>query len=131
MAMRTTYTCTSCSFSVEDWDEGNPYIVGPRGWRYHFYHPGREQQMDAIILKVLGYMPDEAEKQAFLEMNSGDETTFLCESCAAVSRIDATRDRLACKKCRSPRIKPTHELEDVACPKCKDGVLKGEPSGIS
>ena len=131
MAMRITYTCTECAFSVDDWDDGNPYIQGARGRRYHFYHPSREEQMDAIIRKVLGHTPDEEEKKAFLEKNCGNESTYLCGECAAVSRRDAERDRLMCRKCRSANIRLTNELEGTACPKCKKGTLKGKPSAIS
>jgi hypothetical protein len=116
---------------VDDWDDGHPYIRGLRGRRHYFYHPCTEKEVDAIILKVLGYAPDENEKNAFLEKRCGNESIYLCEACTAVSRRDPDRDRLVCRKCKSTSLRDTHELEGVICPKCKKGTLKGEPTAVS
>ena len=44
MAAQITFRCSKCGFSVESWDDGNPYIEGPDGKRHQFYHPGEDGQ---------------------------------------------------------------------------------------
>jgi len=50
MAACIQFTCSSCGFSVQAWDEGNPYIQFP-GLRkpHYFYHPSGERMVLARL----------------------------------------------------------------------------------
>jgi DNA-directed RNA polymerase subunit RPC12/RpoP len=136
MAQQNTYTCDACGYSLESWDEGNPYIRGPyiggpRAKRYYFYHPGETQQICKILETILGYTPSDAEVEEYLENHAGNEHDFICYDCMAVFKIDPETDKKRCRKCRSTRVVDLCELAGKPCPKCGGALTVTECTAIS
>ena len=62
----------------------------------------------------------------------GNESEFLCSSCAEVNRIDPKRDPMKCKKCGASSLRAVSGLAKTECPKCRQGRFdEGSFAGIS
>jgi len=101
MAECIRFTCSSCGFSIEAWDEGDPFYLDENGNKVYVYHPSPD--------RILAIANDES---------------FLCLDCGKQVKIDSRREQKACPKCKSTRVVDTYQLEGVECPKCRKGHFK-------
>lgn len=132
MAACITFTCQSCSFSVDNWDDGNPYVESPDGKRHYFHHPGEEEQLEKIVGGILGHFPSRDEIKMVLTTSGGNESTYLCTGCLKLSQRDPARDKITCRHCDCGDLIETGSLAGRSCPSCKSGVLdQGEMTAIS
>lgn len=132
MAACITSTCQSCGFSVENWDDGNPYVESPDGKRHYFYHPGEEEQLEGIMGGILGHFPSRDEINEVLKTSSGNESTYLCTGCLKLSQRDPERDEVTCQHCGCGDLVETGKLGGRPCPSCKSGKMdQGEMKAIS
>ncbi len=132
MAAQITFTCTSCGFSVESWDDGNPYIEGPDGKRHHFYHPCEDQQIRKIVSKIIAHSPDENEIEEMLRLHAGNESDYICLECLKFCKRDGLKDELRCSSCRSASIVNPSALGGQACPSCHKGAFdEGRMTSVS
>jgi hypothetical protein len=131
MAARYEFTCDRCGFSVEAWDDGNPYIEYPKGKRHHFYHPGEDEQIKEITRTIVGHEPTRQECDNILKKYGGNESDFICRSCLKIDQYDESKDPLVCKHCGGESIERTFDLAGKKCLKC-DGIFsEGEFTAIS
>ena len=98
MAACIRFTCTSCGFSIDAWDEGNPFYIDEKGKKVYVYHPSEDRAL-AI----------------------GNDEPHLCLDCGKEVKIDSRLEQKACPKCKSTRVVDTYELDGVECPNCKKG----------
>jgi hypothetical protein len=132
MAQCTKFTCDRCGFSVDWWDDGNRYLEWPTGMRQYLYHPRDISETDRIMNLIYGRAPTWDEYKRAFELYGGNESGFLCFSCAEVNRIDSKRDPMKCKKCGDISLRDVCELTKTECPKCRQGRFdEGSLVGIS
>ena len=132
MAACISFTCQTCGFSVEHWDDGNPYVESPDGKRHHFHHPHGEEQLEKIVGGILGHFPSRDEIEKVLRTSSGNESTYLCTRCIKFSRRDPDRDKIICRHCGCGELVETGKLGGLPCPSCRSGVFdQGEMTAIS
>ena len=131
MAMSLRYTCDQCGFSLEGWDDGNPYIEFPPGQRHFFYHPGGEAELREIAVQIAGHVPSEAEFQEILREKAGNAPDHICRDCGEISKVDPERNGRICPNCNSARIEDVYGLEGKKCVKCSGRFAKGIMAAIS
>ena len=106
MAECIRFTCDSCGFSIDAWDDGNPFYVNHEGKKVYVYHPSSDRRF-AIA----------------------NDVPHLCLACGKQVKIDSRLETKACTKCRSSNVVETYRLEGVECSKCKKGHFR-EQEGI-
>jgi hypothetical protein len=132
MAQCANFTCDRCGFSVDWWDDGGRYLEWPAGNRNYLYHPGDISETERIMNLIYGRSPTQDEYERAFELYGGNESEFICLSCAEVNRIDPNRDPMNCKKCGADTLRDARELARTECPKCRQGNFEdGWPPGIS
>jgi hypothetical protein len=133
MAACYTFVCSYCRYSIEAWDDGNPYFLSDKGRRQYFYHPGGEEQLKEYVSQSDGKDLTGDELNKFLEKRTGNMSEMLCLDCGRKFRRDLERQKAVCpsRTCKSANIIDTWELEDKQCPKCKQGQFKGSFSAMS
>jgi hypothetical protein len=81
---------------------------------------------------IYGRAPTRDEYERAFQLYGGNESGFLCLSCAEVNRIDSKRDPMKCKKCEAETLQHVRELAETECPKCRQGRFDdGSLAGIS
>ncbi len=100
MASAQLFVCSACSFSIQDWDEGNPFYIDSDGIKRYAYHPSRER-----------------------DLCTGNDPSCVCLDCGAEFKAPSTGSH-TCPSCQSVTTTDTHDLEGKTCPKCKDGIFK-------
>jgi hypothetical protein len=131
MSARYTFTCNLCDFSLDAWDDGNPYIEYPTGTRQYIYHPGESQKIAEIAEAILGREPTEDDCSTILQKYAGNEPDHICRACHKVIRIDREKDPCACHECGAEAVELVEELGGKRCVHC-DGVFSdGRHSAIS
>lgn len=81
---------------------------------------------------IYGRSPTPDEYKRAFELYGGNESEFLCLSCAEVNRIDSERDPMECKKCGASSLQDVSKLAKTECPKCRQGRFgDGSLAGIS
>ena len=133
MAACFTFVCSHCGYSIEAWDDGNPYFLSDKGRHQYFYHPGGEEQLMEYVSQSEGKDLTGAALQKFLENRTGNMTDMICLDCGRKFRRDLDKQKALCpsRRCKSANISDTCELEGKPCPTCKQGRFKGEMTGIS
>ena len=132
MAARLTFRCLGCGFSVDSWDDGNPYIEDRQGKRHHFYHPCEDMQIREIVGRILGRKPKQGEIDEMVKLHSGNESNFICTDCLKIMPKDPKKDALVCDHCQGQRLVRTHALAGTPCPACKVGRFgRGDMTAIS
>src|SRR5260370_40862000 len=99
MAQCIKFICDRCGFSVDRWDDGNRYLEWPAGTRNYLYHPGDISETERIMNLIYGRSPTQDEYERAHALYGGNESEFLCLSCAGVSGIDPKRDTMKCTEC--------------------------------
>ena len=100
MAMATHYCCSSCSFTIVAWSDGNPYYVDERGEKSYAYHP--DVKHDLCI---------------------GNDVPNICLTCAGQVKVDSRFPSRTCPQCAKPTLVELTELDGTQCPKCKSGIF--------
>ena len=131
MASSFVFTCDRCGYSIEAWDEGNPYIEFPAGNRHFFYHPGEMEEIRNITRKIIGREPTREDCDSALKQFSGNETDYICRTCQMESRFDPRKDPHACKHCGSSDVVAIFTLTGKKCIKCEGTFSEGKFACIS
>ena len=104
MAQQFIFECDECEFSIEEWDDGNPYEIMLDGSRNYVYHPDD------------------------LSNTVGNALNYICRECGKTSCLDPDKDEIKCKFCNSINIEDILKLNNKKCIKC-DGKLTMRPTG--
>jgi Zn finger protein HypA/HybF involved in hydrogenase expression len=81
---------------------------------------------------IYGRSPTRDEYERAFQLYGGDESGFLCLSCAEVNRIDSKPHPMKCKKCGASSLREVSGLAGTECPKCRQGRFDGgSQAGIS
>ena len=131
MAMCLIFTCEQCGFSVEGWDEGNPYIINSKGKRVFFYHPGGEDVMDKVVEEILGPIYTDKARDEVLATRTGNASDHICLKCAKTFKLDPDRDKMECPKCHHSEVVEAFEMGGKPCPKCQGTMSKDRMGAIS
>jgi hypothetical protein len=105
MAMSKTFVCSACSFTVESWDDGNPFFIQPDGAKRYVYHPDPDRD-----LAIANDVPQ------------------LCLACGAEFNVDSRTKISITPCCGSASFSQTYKLTNKPCPKCKTGKFKVDKS---
>jgi ribosomal protein L37AE/L43A len=134
MAMSLIFTCEQCGFSVEGWDEGNPYIINSKGKRVYCYHPSLETEMEQVVVELLGPIYTEQARNEVLATRTGNAADHVCMHCGNIFKLDPKHDPMQCPKCRqweaADAVK-AFEMGGMPCPKCHGTMSEGEMGAIS
>ena len=131
MAYCLTFTCPKCGFSVDSWDEGNPYILDLKNVRRYFYHPGERKVIEKVTNAINGRECTEDEREKILTERCGSSPDHICRKCGKITKLDPTKDVLVCSKCKSDQLEATYGLSGKKCIKCDGVFTKGENTMIS
>jgi len=129
--MSIIFTCEKCGFSLEAWDEGNPYIEYPEGERHYFYHPDGEKILKEIASKILGHSPSPAEQEKIEAKYTRNAPDHICRVCGEISRVDPEKDGKVCPSCGSKKIVELFKLGWKKCIECPGKFSKGKIGAIS
>ena len=122
------YSCPACSFSVEVWDDGHPFIADDAGKRHYFYHPCERDTILPVASNCsFASGKTEPEILALAAQRIGNEAEFLCFSCGKLSRADSQETAPPCRICESTDTAWAMELGGKFCPKCKRGQFPEKP----
>jgi hypothetical protein len=123
MAQGWINVCTHCGYTLEAWDEGNPFIFGElyfdddnmtRLRKEYVYHPSPRAGMHIV----------------------GNDFRHLCVDCGRKFYCDVIaleaegRERPACLKCGGPNAIPFDKLPGKPCPKCRKGHFEVDENSI-
>ncbi len=100
MALAARYRCSSCSFTVVAWSDGNPYYFDERGEKSYAYHP--DEKHDLCI---------------------GNDVPNICLTCAVEVNVDSRFPSRTCPQCAKQTLVEVTELGGAQCPECKRGVF--------
>jgi hypothetical protein len=104
----------------------------PAGTRHYLYHPRDISETDRIMNLIYGRSPARDDYERAFELYGGNESEFLCLSCAEVNPIDPKRDPMECKKCGANSLIEVSGVTGTECPKCRRGRFdEGSATGIS
>ncbi|MEZ6044248.1 MAG: hypothetical protein R3C11_01410 [Planctomycetaceae bacterium] len=103
MAYGKYFVCDHCGFTIQAWDEGNPYILDIDGKKQYVYHPD-PRRYEAI----------------------GVDLPHLCLDCGCNHNVDQGKP-YSCIRCWSTNRVDSYLLEGHICPKCKKGKFFEEP----
>lgn len=131
MAMSLIFTCEQCGFSVEGWDEGNPYIINSKGKRVYCYHPSLETEMEQVVVELLGPIYTDKARDEVLETRTGNASDHICLKCAEIFKLDPDHDKNECPKCHHPEVLDVYIMGGKCCPKCQGKMSEGEDGAIS
>ena len=132
MAECFQFVCSSCGFSVQAWDDGNPYIQFPGlRKRHYFYHPSGEQMVLEIGRKHFGREPNSAEVDQMHREWGGNASEHLCRECGAIRRLDPHKDRIQCSKCKSAHVVDILSISGMRCIRCEGTFLEGTGIAVS
>ena len=53
MASCNTCVCSHCGYSIEEWDDGNPYFISFNGRKQTFYHPDDQQRLESYKMQYM------------------------------------------------------------------------------
>lgn len=119
MAMSLIFTCEQCGFSVEWWDEGNPYIMNAKGKRVFCYHPELEEDMEKVVEEILGPIYTNEGRDEVLSARTGNAPDHICLKCAKTFKLDPDRDKMECPKCHNSEVAEVYAIGGKPCPKCQ------------
>ena len=128
MSAQFIYSCPTCSFSVEVWDDGHPFISDDAGKRHYFYHPC---EMDTIlpVASRCSFADGKTHEEilALAAQRIGCEADILCLECGKLSRADSSETPPPCRACKSANTAWAMELGGKTCPQCKRGHFPEKP----
>lgn len=108
--MSLKFVCDTCGFSVEGWDDGNPYVEFPSGKRKYCYHPSMEEDMRVAAMEALEKAETRKEIKAFLtilpkmQMHLGNVPVCLCFDCGRITTFGSDKDKIMCAQCKSANV---------------------------
>lgn len=106
MAEGVRYKCSDCDKAIEAWSDGNPYYYDKNDQKKYAYHPDHEG----------------------LSLCIGNDSPHLCLHCGKEFPVDSRAPVSACPKCNSVEMCATFELDGKACPFCKKGTFRPDPT---
>jgi hypothetical protein len=53
MASCSASICSHCGYTIEAWDDGNPYFLSYRGKKQFFYHPSGERLLESYKMQYM------------------------------------------------------------------------------
>jgi hypothetical protein len=124
MAACYRLACNQCDYSVEVWDEGNPYVRDWRGRRWFVYHPEPFEAVAHHYAHHEGRFVSEEEKERLLQ-HSGNASEHVCTECGRVTWIDPRVDALQCWWCDGAVVEG-FALVGQTCPRCKQGTIENQ-----
>ena len=104
MSIATQFLCSSCSFEVVAWSDGNPYYI------------------DEDYEKKYAHHPDER-----LRLCVGNDVPNICLACAAQVEIDSRFPHRMCPQCAQQNLVEITELDGRQCPRCNSGMFVQNP----
>ena len=104
MAECIRLTCSACKFSVDVWDEGNPYYRAADGKKVYVYHPSSDR-----------------------EKATGVDSPHTCLDCGHSFEIDSEAPLERCPKCGSAAFCHDWDLPGHNCPHCRRGTFEIDP----
>ena len=107
MAQQFLFVCDTCTFSIENWDDGNPYQLSKDDKRIYINHPED------------------------LSISIGNAPDYICRDCYKISRINCDIDKLHCSSCNSKEIEKVSNLNNKTCIKCHGIFVKYITGAIS
>ena len=128
MSSCVLHRCSACGFEIEAWSDGFPYIRNDMGNPRFYFHPCEMEQRREILAScewARDRNPDELER--LLERKSGVMSEMLCLDCGWLFKVDLTKRRARCRKCKSENAKDVVMLGGETCPKCGKGRFPEEP----
>jgi ribosomal protein L37AE/L43A len=131
MAMSLIFICEQCGFSVEGWDDGNPYILNSKGKRVYFYHPGGEAVLGKVVGEILGPIYTDEARDEVLATRTGNASDHICLKCAKTFKLDPDRDEMECPKCHHMEVVEVYLIAGKPCPKCQSTMPEGQVGAIS
>lgn len=105
MAMCKRFACSNCGKTIEVWDDGNPYYLDEKGEKQYAYHPNHD-----LLAKCIG-----------------NDSPHLCLACGKDFMVDSKVPITQCPACNASSIVDQWQLENCACPFCKQGQFHAEP----
>lgn len=115
--------CDSCDFHVDTGTGQVMYVTDDGGKRIVCPHPLEFR----TVRKVLG---EHAGDERLLEERTGFLQMWVCLDCLSRHRLDLERDEHKCDQCGSMRGSSAIEMIDKICPKCKQGKIRLEKTGM-
>ena len=98
------------------------YVVDPQGERIHCPHPLEFYTIEEVT--GLGF------NEAVDKGLCGYLSDFICCECLEQFSLDIKRDILHCPSCTSAETISVNEIVGKKCPKCGDGTIVAEDTGI-
>ena len=98
------------------------YVTDDSGKRIPCLHPGEMYTVRSVV-------GQDATHEECME-RTGFLSNCLCEDCLAKFQLDLKRDERKCGKCGGVRVISTSEAVGKSCPKCKEGTIQAEDTGI-
>ena len=111
--MSLIFTCDRCDFSLEAWDDGNPYVIKGNGKREYFYHPSPIPEPPKH--GTLEYFETDGEN---VQYQYGNAPEHICLKCAKQFKCDPEHDPMICPTCKHSEIVDLFEMGGRPCPKC-------------
>ena len=127
MACSVIHRCPVCSFEIEAWSDGNPYILDDRNRPKFYYHPCESERIEIIASCEWARSKTDAELSQILELKSGIMSDMICLECAGKFKCDTEKKKPKCRKCGSENVHDQFLLEGVTCPKCHRGQFPDVP----
>lgn len=84
-----------------------------------------------IVRSMLGREASWPECEAIVLERGGNESDFICRACGKQSKLDKTRDPLACRACGAADVERILDLSGRKCLRCAGTFLPGSCEGIS
>lgn len=104
MALGLLFICDKCKYTIEAWDEGNPYCIDEAGKKYYIYHPAPERSQCI-----------------------GIDIPSICLDCGEIFENDSRNSTDKCPSCKSHNIIDIFSLDNQPCPYCKKGAFFRDP----
>jgi hypothetical protein len=126
MAAGIRFICSQCRFTVEAWDEGNPYFLSDKGKPQFFYHPARERKLEEYIQQSAGRYLTGKEREDFIASRTGNMSDLLCLDCGNTFRLDLEKRKRICprRNCKSKNVVDPSMMGGKICPRCKMGTFE-------
>ncbi|MGJ8640720.1 MAG: hypothetical protein ACSHYA_15120 [Opitutaceae bacterium] len=101
------------------------------GKRVYCYQPSLEEDMEKVVLELLGPIYTDEARDQVLATRTGNAADHMCLKCAKTFKLDPKRDQLECPKCHHSEVAEAFEMGGKSCPKCQGTLSEGAMGGIS
>ena len=146
-----TYKCSQCDFTIPMFLDRTLYIIDGNGERRFCPHPSEAHYVSEVlgitrdqVIKSLAYQDFVYGGRVYVDDGSGSDaveemirgklgyaTLYVCLDCSKLSSFDIDKDQIACKDCKSVKMKKLSEMHQESCPKCKNGIIIRNYVGVA